>query len=224
MTLEKLPAWAVAAGLPLSPDQITQFKIFEENLYEANQVMNLTRVPREECWTRHFADSLLFQDAFPLGASVLDIGTGPGFPAWPLACARPDLTVTALDSNRKMLGFLKSQPLANLTVVEGRAEEWPSRNQFDCVTGRAVAPLPAQLEISVAACKLGGRVMPMRTPSDDLNAPDLKTMGLQLEEIYARQLPDSDAGRILPVYKKVRATPANLPRRWAEIKTNPLHQ
>ena len=83
-------------GLTLSEAQLSKFENFEEALYRANEVMNLTRVAREECWLRHFVDSLLFQDLIPRGAAVLDIGTGPGFPAWPLACARPDLSITAM--------------------------------------------------------------------------------------------------------------------------------
>src|ERR1041384_4679794 len=134
-------------GLELTPEQVAQFEAFEAKLYEANAVMNLTRVPREECWLRHFVDSLLFQDLIPLNARVLDIGTGPGFPAWPLACARPDLQVTALDSNGKMLGFLRSQPLPNLEVVQERAEEWGAFERFGVVTGRALAPLPVQIEL-----------------------------------------------------------------------------
>src|ERR1041384_3584956 len=128
-------------GLELTPEQVAQFEAFEAKLYEANAVMNLTRVPREECWLRHFVDSLLFQDLIPDRASVLDIGTGPGFPAWPLACARPDLQLTAMDSSGKMLGFLQRQGLPNLETIQIRAEEWGVRDRFDVVTGRAVAPL-----------------------------------------------------------------------------------
>ncbi|RYG69749.1 16S rRNA (guanine(527)-N(7))-methyltransferase RsmG, partial [bacterium] len=83
---------------------LDRFETFEADLYEANEVMNLTRVPREECWLRHFLDSLLIAPWLPGEGSLLDIGSGPGFPAWPLALARPELQVTALDSSGKMLG------------------------------------------------------------------------------------------------------------------------
>lgn len=191
-------------------------------MYAANQVMNLTRIPRDEAWLRHFVDSLLFQDLLPQGATVLDIGTGPGFPAWPLACARPDLQVTALDSSGKMLGFLKTQPLPNLEVVQGRAEDWGVRDQFDAVTGRAVAPLPLQLELSAPALKVGGVLVPMRTPSDDLDEPNWEVLGLRPAGKHERRLPGTDVVRVFPTYLKERTSPPWAPRRWAEMKADPL--
>ena len=211
-------------GILLSESQMDAFVQFEDALYTANEVMNLTRVPRGECWSRHFLDSLLMQDLLPQGAKVMDIGTGPGVPAWPLACARPDLEVTAMDSNGKMLGFLTSQPLPNLHPVNARAEEWNEREKFDIVTGRAVAPLSSQLEISAAFCKKGGKVIPMRTTADLdlLEDIDLKILGLKFGNSIARTLPGTDSVRLFPVYEKVRTTAKGYPRRWAEIKKKPL--
>lgn len=211
-------------GLTLTPEQTDRFEAFEEALYRANAVMNLTRVPREECWLRHFVDSLLFHDMFPFGASVLDIGTGPGFPAWPLACARPDLKLTGLDSNGKMLGFLRTQALPNLEIVMARAEEWGMHGQFDVVSGRAVAPLAAQLEISAPFAKIGGFVMPMRTQMEreTIEAFPASKLGLQLREMTERDLPGTEIGRLLAVFEKVDATRAVYPRPWAEIKRKPL--
>jgi len=211
-------------GFHSSADQLRLFAAFEGALYAANEVMNLTRVPRDECWQRHFLDSLLFQDLIPLGATVLDIGTGPGFPAWPLACARPDLAVTALDSNSKMLGFLKTVPLPNLRVVNARAEEWTEREAFDFVTGRAVAPLSAQLEISAAFCKIGGRVVPMRGISDRdaLATVNLLPLGLEFDTLIERPLADTEVIRLFPIYNKIRPTQRGYPRKWVEIKRSPL--
>ena len=212
----------MSPGLNLSEEQAGAMAEFLDDLYEANQVTNLTRVPKNDAWLRHIEDSLLFQDLIPNGASVLDIGSGPGFPAWPLAMARPDLHVTALDSNGKMLGFLREHPLDNLTIVQCRAEEWGVRNEFDVVTGRALAPLPIQLELSAAACRLGGAVIPLRTELDDLKAPKARTLGLKLEDAVRRPLPETDMVRVFPIYRKIVATPARYPRRWTEIKASPL--
>ncbi len=198
------------------------FDAFEEALYTANATMNLTRIPREEAWLRHFVDSLLFQDLVPEGARVLDIGTGPGFPSWPLACARPDLQVVALDSSGKMLGFLKSQPLPNLEVVQARAEDWGVRDEFDVVTGRAVAPLPIQLELSTPPLKVGGLLIPMRTPMDDLQEPHWEVLGLRPAGRHVRRLPFTDVERLFPVFAKEKPTPAWIPRRWAEMRAEPI--
>ena len=211
-------------GLNVSEQQLRQFEDFEDNLYTANSIMNLTRIPREECWLRHFVDSLLFQDLIPVGASVADIGTGPGFPAWPLACARPDLKVTALDSSRKMTGFLQKNPLPNLSVVLDRAEDWRVRERFDIVTGRAVAPFGIQMELSAPPCKVGGLIIPMRTPADEEPSKLFKAQpfGLELERIEKRELPGTDVIRAFPIYRKIAKTVPRFPRTWAEIKKSPL--
>lgn len=207
-------------GLTLDAEALAAF---ENDLYAQNAVMNLTRVPREECWLRHMLDSLLIAEFIPVGASVLDIGTGPGFPAWPLALARPDLTVTALDSSSKMLGFLRRHSLPNLRIEQGRAEEVGLTDAFDVVTGRALAPLPIQLEISARPCRKGGIVLPMRTPNDLAEIERLSSvLGLELETVHHRTLPVIHAERVFPVYRKVHNTPAGHPRAWAKMRERTL--
>jgi len=193
---------------------------FLDALYTWNEQKNLTRVPREEAAVRHVADSLLILDLIPNGAEVVDLGTGPGFPAWPIAWARPDTRVTAVDSNGKMLDFLRSQPLPNLTVVQVRAEEWGVREAFDVATGRALAPMAAQLELSAPLVRVGGIVAPLRSSSEEFAA--YPALGLELESVLERTLPDGSAARRIPVYRKARKTPGKYPRRWAEMKKNPL--
>lgn len=204
--------------------QFDGLETFEENLYTANEVMNLTRILREDCWSRHFLDSVLFHDLIPEGSSVLDIGTGAGMPAWPLACLRPDLTVTALDSNGKAMGFLKANLLPNLKITLGRAEDFTRREAFDVVTGRALAPLAIQLEVSAAPCKLGGLVLPMRTPADvsEMEGFQGKGLGLALERIEMRPLAATEVVRAFPIYRKVEKTDRAFPRSWTEIKRKPL--
>jgi 16S rRNA (guanine527-N7)-methyltransferase len=215
-----------AIGLQVSEAQAALMADFEAGLYAWNESKNLTRVWRDEFWVRHILDSLLFQDLIPQGAKLLDIGTGPGFPAWPLAWARPDLFVVAVDSNGKMLDFLRSQPLPNLKVIQGRAEELPGREKYNVVTGRALAPLAIQLELSANQAKIGGRVIPMRGLSDLplLEHPSIAQLGLQLKDVVRRDLPGTEVERIFPVYMKTEATPGKFPRRWAEMKAKPLFQ
>lgn len=218
--LPQLSGLCEELGHPLQPSQLEQFQQFRDALYRWNLSKNLTRVPQEECERRHFCESCLVLDLIE-GIQVLDIGTGPGFPAWPLACARPDLNVTAIDSNGKMLEFLRSQPLLNLKVVEGRTEEMAWRESFDTVTGRALAPLTIQLEVSAQACRIGGRVIPFRTENDDLEPRALVTLGLELVSVERRDLGDGMT-RVFPIYEKVRQTPAEYPRPWATIKRKPM--
>ncbi|MBL8048445.1 MAG: class I SAM-dependent methyltransferase [Chthonomonas sp.] len=222
--LSQLRQFLTEACLSCSDEQIARFATFREALYDRNEVMNLTRVPPEGCELRHFIDSLLFVDMIPTGARVLDIGTGPGLPAWPLANARPDLDVVALDSSGKMLSLLRSQPLPNVEVVEARMEDANLREEFDVVTGRALAPLPIQLELSAAAAKVGGAVIPMRSSNDleVMNGFVGEGLGLSLESHEVRLLPGTDVARMFPVYRKTEATQPRYPRKWADIKRKPL--
>ena len=216
--------WCRRVGIALSDDQAAALDAFEEALYAHNALKNLTGIPREDAWRRHFVDSLLIHDLMPEGAGVLDVGTGPGFPAWPLALVRPDLSVTALDSNGKMLEFLRSQPLRNLVVVQVRIEDSGLREKFDVVTGRALAPFPIQMEVSAAPCRVGGVVIPMRTAKEEpaILAVPFSRLGLRLRELCRRELPGEETVRLFPVYDKVAPTPPGFPRPWAEIKRKPL--
>ncbi len=212
-----------AIGIEPTPERMAGFAAFEEDLYTQNLVMNLTRVKREECWIRHFIDSLLFHDLIPPGSRVLDIGSGPGFPAWPLAWGRPDLLVTAIDAGNKMLGFLKRHPLPNLETMLMRAEDYRIAGRYEVVTGRALAPLSLQLELSARPCAMRGAVIPMRTPTDRAEIDRLaEVLGLKLERIEERILPVIEASRTFPIYRKVGPTPSGYPRRWADMKTKPL--
>lgn len=221
-SLEQLASEAAKLGLELTPQQLELFASYEKDLYEANKVMNLTRIPQEEAWLKHFLDSLLIAPFIAPGSLVLDIGTGPGLPAFPLACARPDIQVLAMDSSGKMLGFLETQLLPNLMVHTARAEECGSKEKFDFVTGRAVAPLGIQLELSSAPCKIGGSVVPMRTPHEQFELESLRRLGLELEKVETKALGQTNIVRAFPIYRKVAKSEAGLPRKWAEIKKAPL--
>jgi 16S rRNA (guanine527-N7)-methyltransferase len=217
---EELLTGARQLDLELSPEILSQFDVFEADLYDQNLIMNLTRIQQDQCVQRHFLDSLLISHYIGDDLKVLDIGCGPGFPSWPLACARPDLTVTALDSNAKMLRFLRRHPLDNLIIINTRAEDWGRRDYYDLATGRAVAPLAIQLELSAPTVKLGGLCIPMRTSSDTFDSPEFKDLGLELVSVEKMILGDTE--RVFPIYKKVKSTPKKYPRRWDQIKKKPL--
>lgn len=224
MDLSALKAFCAAKGRPLDESQITLFERFAEALYRWNTQINLTRVPESDCAVRHFVDSLLVAEWIEEGARVLDIGCGPGFPAWPLACWRLDLSVTALDGSAKPLVVMREVSMPKLTVLQGRAEDVSQRETFDLVTGRAFAPLAIQLEASAAWCKVGGTVVPFRTPQELAAAQglDVAGLGLALESCELRPLPDGGPERLFPIFRKVSKTPRAYPRDWASMKKRPL--
>lgn len=223
MNRDDLRTGAAALDVTLSDDQLDRFEEFEEAIYAANEVMNMTRVAREECVSRHFLDSLLMARFCPPGTTVLDIGTGPGLPAWPLACGLDDIEVDAIDSSSKFIGFLEKQVLPNLRAFQIRAEESDVREAYDIVTGRAVAPLLIHLELAAPACRIGGLVVPMRSAHDDVSQADsfARRLGLERTDTVTATIPGTDIPRQFPLYRKVRFTPARFPRLWADIRRAP---
>lgn len=220
--------------LELTRTQLEAFSLFERKLYEANAVMNLTRVPQAESWSRHFLDSLAISPFIPRDAALLDIGSGPGFPGACLAIARPDLRVTCMDSSSKATDFMHrlfgpSGPLPVLfRIINARAEDASHnvnlREAFDFVTGRAIAPFVIQIEISAAFAKVDGFFVPMRTPKerDEITKFPSEKLGLQLAAFKSARIAPIGADRLFPIFRKKGKTPKEFPRGWAQIKGKPL--
>ena len=216
----ELQAVCTAQGFPLRDPQLEYFAKFKHALYAWNAHKNLTRIPEEECEVRHFAESCLILEWVGSGR-ILDIGSGPGLPAWPIARVAEQSSVVAIDSNGKMLEFLRSEPLHNLEAILGRVEDMGSSEEFDVVTGRALAPLAIQLEVSAQACKIGGRVIPFRTERDELELEATAELGLELQKVVTKTLSDGIV-RVFPIYVKIKPTPGQYPRPWTMIKKAPL--
>lgn len=201
---------------------IALFERFEDSIYKVNEFKNVTRVPKEECVTRHFLDSLIVSSLIPNGASVCDLGCGPGFPSWPLAAVRPDLSVTAIDSNRKMLLPLDSVPLPNLQVVCARAEDQVGHESFDVVTGRAFAPLSVQIEVSAGLLKPGGKLLPLRSLNEPVISVGTWLLGLELLANHEIPVPETETVRWIPEFQLNQPLPKGYPRPWATIKAKPI--
>ena len=182
----RLLALLNACGCP-SPEAADRLWRYHELLCERNRVMNLTGdTDFDVMLTRHYADSLAplrNADWFPQGASLLDVGTGAGFPGLPLAVARPDLHVTLLDSLRKRVEFLNDViaelRLANVTAVHARSEDAARqadmREHFDIVCARAVASSPVLCELLLPFARVGGAMLCWKGPAarDELPAAEI---------------------------------------------------
>lgn len=206
---------------------------YSDLLLEANAVFNLTRITApEEMAQKHFYDSLapVLCDLLPQGAAVLDVGTGGGFPALPLAAARPDLCVTALDSNKKKVDFVgeSAQRLGiPLTPLWGRGEELacgPLRESFDIVVSRAVAAMPMLVELCAPFLKVGGRLICYKGPGgrEEARAAACGAGQLGLSKVKFIELPGEEDEHLLCVYEKKSPTPARFPRKFAQMKKKPL--
>lgn len=173
---KKLHEGLSCIGISLSGTQEEALRRFGEEVIEVNRVMNLTRVPEEEFITRHFLDSLSIASAIDLRkvATLIDIGTGAGFPGVPIAIAWPHIDVTVLDSTMKKVNFVKeaaSKIGIKIKAVHGRAEELSRkenyrenyreknyREKFDVATSRAISSLRTVVELSSPFVKKGGMV------------------------------------------------------------------
>lgn len=220
--------------VPLSEEQIRAFQCFYELLVEANKTTNLTRITAlEDFLYRHLLDSIAVSPLIPNGSKLADIGSGAGIPAIPLAIARPDLQITAVESVGKKCAFIRSAQeslnLSNLEVVNERSEDLGRnpdyREKFDTVTARAVAALPVLLELCLPLTKPGGKFLAMKGLSYEAeleaSARALKTLGGQFKQLHTFTHPKLEAARILE-FDKTTPTPSQYPRQAGMPSKKPL--
>lgn len=208
---------------------------YYELLVEWNCRMNLTSLtePREAA-LKHFADSLMLLRYcdLPEGASMIDVGTGAGFPGLPLKIARPDLRLTLMDSLSKRLTFLDEVcaqlELSDARTVHSRAEDGSRtglRESFDIATARAVAELNILAEYCLPYVRVGGRFIAMKGKDA---AAELESAAGAVEKLgavtTARHSFDlAEAGeRVILEFEKLSPTPPQYPRREKVIRKKPL--
>ena len=234
----RLCRMAEEVGAPLDEAQMRRLDTYAQLLVEWNEKMNLTAITApDEMLVKHFVDSLTAAPYLPQGAfSLIDVGTGAGFPGVPLGILRPDCALTLLDSLNKRLVFLEALCGAvgvNATRVHARAEEGGQkkelRERFDVATARAVAALPVLCEYCLPFVKVGGVFLALKGPDADNEVAAaenaLKKLGGRVREVVALTLPDGAGGvleRRLVVVEKVSPTPANFPRPSAKMAKQPL--
>ena len=224
-------------GLPalgMGEDRIPQLIEFSRLLLEKNQVMNLTAItePREVA-TLHLLDSLALAAHEELaGKKIIDVGTGAGFPGMPLAIALPGVDMTLLDSLNKRIDFLQevcnALSLQDITCVHARAEEFAAahRESYDFAVSRAVAALPELCELCLPLVKVGGAFLAMKSSHSqeetDQAAKAISLLGGKLERVTDYSIPTTDITHRLLTIRKVSPTPKKYPRRFAQIKKQPL--
>lgn len=220
-------------SLPCEAEAIARFRIYYDALEEKNKVMNLTAISGEdESARKHFLDSvapLLYFDM--AGKSVIDVGTGAGFPGLPLKILQPQLRLTLLDSLQKRIGFLTevcdSLGLTDVECVHARAEECGTRReQYDFAVSRAVARLNMLCELCLPYVKVGGAFIALKGPAvtEELKEADraIALLGGTVEQVCDYAVPGEELHHNIVIIRKSAPTPKKYPRRFALIKSTPL--
>lgn len=223
-------------NIDVSDFQINQFKIFYELLIEWNEKINLTSITDfEGVIFKHFIDSILLMKYVDISnLSVIDIGTGAGFPGIPLAIMNPNAKLSLLDSLNKRINFinivLKECNINNVNTYHGRAEDFAFnklfREKFDIATSRAVANLSTLSEYCLPFVKVGGKFIPYKSEhcNDEVNQAKkaISILGGTINAINEYSLNFEDINNKLVIINKVKSTNNKYPRKAGTPSKSPL--
>ena len=215
--------------------QLEQFYNYMNILIEWNKFMNLTGITEpEEVITKHFIDSLTVLDKIDKNASVIDVGTGAGFPGIPIKIAFPETKVVLLDSLNKRIKFLneviEKLELKNIKTIHGRAEECGRnkihRKKYDIAIARAVAPLNILLEYLMPFTKVNGKCLCMKGSNSEEEIEKsrnaIKVLGGEIVKTEDFYIPSTDMKRRIVQVNKIKETNNKYPRKAGTPSKEPL--
>lgn len=235
--MEQLRKKCEVLGITLSDRQLEQFKKYYEMLVEKNKVMNLTSIiEKQEVIDKHFVDSIALIKAIDLtkSCSVLDLGTGAGFPGIPLKIVFPDLKITLLDSLNKRVKFLEEVMLVlelkNICALHGRAEDFAKkeeyREKYDLCVSRAVANLATLSEYCLPYVKENGKFISYKSGTIkeeiSMSKKAVEELGGKIIKEIPFTLPATDMERTFVVIDKVKKTPKKYPRKAGLPSKEPI--
>ncbi len=223
-------------GISVSDELLNKLSVYASELRQWNEKINLTRIIDDDgIAKKHFIDSLSVLKYVDIknGASIIDVGTGAGFPGLVIAAARPDVTVTLLDSTGKKLtavgDIAEKMGVNNITLLKARAEEAARlllhREKYDFAFARAVASLNVLSEYCLPFVKMGGSFIAMKgegaSNEIDEAASALTALGGKVQGIETFMLFDCGERNLINI-KKISQNSPKYPRVSAQIAKNPL--
>lgn len=217
------------SGLEITEKQLSLFETYYKRLIEWNEKINLTAVTdKEEVYTKHFLDSLEMTRVIDISdQTMLDIGSGAGFPGIPLKILFPEIKLTIIDALRKRIDFLRlltDELGIEVELIHGRAEEHDRKNAYDLVTARAVASLNILSELCLPFVRIGGYFVAYKGSNynEELkrSANSFRILRSEVERIETFTLIKEK--RALIAVKKIEETPDGYPRKFKKIKSRPL--
>lgn len=222
-------------GIDLTQQQATSLDTYAQMLVEWNEKINLTAITEpQDMAVKHFLDSLLLLKAavLPQGASLIDVGTGAGFPSVPVKVVRPDLQLNLLDSLNKRLVFLQElcgalglQAQYTHLRAEDGGKDKKYREKYDFACARAVASLRNLSEYCLPFVKVGGAFIALKGAGWEEELAEAKnaigTMGGKVDRIEKFTLPD-ESRRAIILIKKISQTPPQFPRTAAKMTKKPI--
>ncbi|MCR5527910.1 MAG: 16S rRNA (guanine(527)-N(7))-methyltransferase RsmG [Saccharofermentans sp.] len=233
---------ACSIEVPLDAEEIASFCKYAELLRERNKVMNLTNIVDDKgIAMRHFVDSLTIvpyikeeqQKKGREDLTIIDVGTGAGFPGIPVKVKLPKLQLILMDSLQKRINFLEDVAseigITGVTTIHSRAEDAGRnkryREKYDIATARAVAALPVLCEYCLPFVKVGGVFLAMKGKVEEELKDATKAiamLGGTIEKTDTFTLPGTDMNRAVVVIRKVRPTPPQYPRQAGKPSKSPL--
>ncbi len=223
--------------IPYNKNIDSKFLTYRDLLKEWNEKINITSIDDdEEIYIKHFIDSVLLLNENNINESktMIDVGTGGGFPGLPLKIVNSNYKITLLDSLRKRIDFLteviKALNLKDVNLIHGRAEDYGQsrdyRECFDICVSRAVAPLNVLSEYCIPFVKLGGYFAAYKSDniSQEISNSDnaIKKLGGKIKEIKEISIPATDIIRKIVIIEKIEATNIKYPRKAGKPSKNPL--
>ncbi len=224
-------------AVELEENKLEQLMLYKDILKEWNEKINLTAIEEDkDVIIKHFIDSLTiipYLNQMKMPVSLVDIGTGGGFPGIPVKISNKDIHVTLLDSLDKRVKFLNEVitrlDLKEIEAVHGRAEDYglnpEYREKYDVATARAVASLPVLLEYCLPFVRVGGLFIAMKGSSlEEVEASKraLQILGGEIEDLSELTLPFTDMKRNIIIIRKLRHTSPKYPRKAGKPSRDPL--